>query len=67
MTYEITFYFQTSKMKAADVKAKLAKVTNLEDLKNRLTKMKELKDKVKTKPLKLKKFDKVEIEVEAPR
>ena len=54
-------------MKAADVKAKLAKVTNLEDLKNRLTKMKELKDKVKTKPLKLKKFDKVEIEVEAPR
>lgn len=46
-----------------DMKAKLGKVTNLDDLKQRLAQMKETREKIKTP--KLHKFDKIEVKTES--
>ena len=49
------------------MKEKLAKVTNLDDLKERLSKMKETKEKLKVPVPSLKQFDEIKVEVEVPR
>ena len=59
LTHHPSFFYEfQGKVNADDVKSKLAKVGNLDDLKARLVQMKEVREKIKTIPS-VKKADKV--------
>ena len=61
------FIFQVAKVSAEDVKKKLSQCGKLEELKSQLSKMNEIKAKLKTPVPKLEQFDKMTVEVEVPR
>ena len=60
-----SYYLQVKHASFQDMKTNLAKAGNLDDLKARLAQMKETREKIQEP--KLKKFDKIEIEVKGER